>query len=253
MSKEEREATERYNQIAEYYHHSRTKAYPEGWFFNEMLEMPAMLDLLGKVKGKRILDFGCGSGIYAKLLTEKRAIVSGFDISHEMLKIAKQNNPELDLRQGSGYNIPFKEEFDIVQASLVLDYFDDWDKVFREVKRVLKKGGHFVFSIGNPVSECVKKVIVNGEKLKVLGINNYFKENVLYTDWTIKGKDKESIVKMPGYHKTYETIIKTIIKNGFEIVDYRDAFPAKNARKHFPEYYEMYTKSPYFCVWKIKK
>jgi len=106
MTKEEKEAEAVYNKIAEHYHSHRTKKHPKGWFFNEMLEMPAMFELLGNVKGKKVLDFGCGSGIYAKILTKKGAIVKGFDISEEMLKIAKKDNPTLDLRQGSGYKIP---------------------------------------------------------------------------------------------------------------------------------------------------
>ena len=67
----------------------RTKENPDGWFFNELLEMPAMLEILGNVKGKNILDFGCGTGIYAKLLTKKGANVKGFDISKYAIDNAK--------------------------------------------------------------------------------------------------------------------------------------------------------------------
>jgi len=94
----EKEVSKNYDILAESYHEMRTKKYPQGWFYNEMLEMPATLELLGNVKGKKILDFGCGTGIYAKILTKKRAKVKGFDISREMIKIAKQENPNLDLR-----------------------------------------------------------------------------------------------------------------------------------------------------------
>ncbi len=160
MTKEESEAKKIYDIMADSYHNHRTKTYPEGWFYNELLEMPATLSLLGNVKGKKILDFGCGSGIYAKLLTEKGAKVKGFDLSEKMLEIARRDNPKLDLRHGSGYKIPFNEKFDIVVAALVIDYFDNWDKVFKEVSKVLNKGGYFIFSGGNPVSETVKKVII---------------------------------------------------------------------------------------------
>lgn len=249
-TKEEKEAEEIYNLIADFYHNYRTKKYPEGWFFNEMLEMPTTLKLLGNVKGKKILDFGCGSGIYAKILTKKGAKVSGFDISEKMLQIAKNENPNIDLRYGSGYKIPFKKKFDVVLASLVIDYLKNWDKVFKEVSRVLKKESLFIFSIGNPVSECVKKIIVKGQKLRVLGINNYFDEKIFYSDWGFLYNNK---IKIPSYHKTYETIIKTILKNGFEIIDYKDTYPINKAKKLFPEQYRNHTKSPYFCVWKVRK
>ncbi len=48
-----------------------------------------------------------------------------------MIDIARKENPIIDLRIGSGYKIPFKGKFDIVVASLVMDYLKDWDKVFK--------------------------------------------------------------------------------------------------------------------------
>ena len=132
MKEEEKEAIKKYSLSAEAYHNWRTKENPQGWFYNELLEMPATLDLLGDIKDKKILEFGCGTGIYAKILSEDGAKVKGFDISKEMLNIAKKENPKLDLKLGSGYNIPFTEKFDIVLASLVVHYFKDWNKMFKE-------------------------------------------------------------------------------------------------------------------------
>jgi SAM-dependent methyltransferase len=260
MKPEEKEAAKNYDFMAEYYHNWRTKENPHGWFYNEMLEMPATLELVGDVRGKKILDFGCGSGIYAKTLTKRGAIVKGFDISEGMLEIARRENPALDLRQASGYKIPFKEKFDIVIAALVMDYFKDWDKVFREVKRVLKKDGIFIFSIGNPVAECADRIPISkfsnkakykGKRLRVIDEKSaYFKERKIYGVWkNINGKD----IRMPTYHKTYETIIKTIIRNGFEISDYRDCFPIEKGKKLFPEDYSLFSKIPFFCAWKVRK
>jgi len=256
MRVDEKEARKAYNKVAEGYHFYRTKKYPSGWFYNELLEMPAVLELLGNVKGKKILDFGCGTGIYAKLLTKKGAIVKGFDISEEMIKIAKQENPKLDIRMGTGNKIPFKEKFDIVISCLVVDYFKDWNKPFREVSRVLNKGGIFIFSIGNPVSDCCTKEIIGKKKMRLLGERDYFDEKKFYEYWrTRDGKaGVDGIdVRMPSYHKTYETIIKTILNNGFEIIGYKDTFPLKRAKKLFPTDYELFSKIPYFCVWKVKK
>lgn len=249
MNKEEKEANKKYNTLAKFYHNTRTKEFPNGFFFNEMLEMPATFELLGNVINKTILDFGCGSGIYAKRLTKQGARVKGFDISDEMLNIAKKENPGLDLRLGSGYKIPFKEKFDIVIAPLVLDYLDNWDKAFQEVSKVLKTGGYFIFSHGNPVAECREKVKVGKKEYKVLGLINYFKETAHYANWKYFNKS----ISMPSYHKTYETIIKTIINNGFEIVNYKDTYPIPQSKKKFPQYYKICSKIPYFSVWKVKK
>ena len=259
MNQEEKEARTKYDLIASLYHQIRTER--GGWFFNEFLEMPTTLSLLGNIKGKKILDFGCGTGIYAKNLTKKGAKVHGFDISREMLNIAKKYAPEATFKQGSGYDIPFNEEFDIVIASLVLDYFKDWNKVFKNVKRRLKKNGIFVFSIGNPVAECRKNIKYRGKNLRIF--EEYFKEGKQYGEWLFeknqfksenwKIKDTKFTVDMPVYHKTYESVINIILKNGFEIVGYKDAYPDKKSKKLYPEYYEKFTKYPLFCSWKIKK
>jgi SAM-dependent methyltransferase len=246
MKTEEKLAKREYDLMAEEYHNIRTKKYPQGWFYNELLEMPAVLELLGNVRGKKILDLGCGTGIYAKLLTKKGAIVKGFDISPEMIKIAKQENPKLDLKVGSAYNIPFNEKFDIVLGSLVVDYIRDWNKMFSEIRRVLKDNGIFIFSTGNPVAEFPDRIKVGKKTIKVLG--NYFKEERKYSFWKLNGKK----IKVFSYHITYETIIRRILKNGFEIIDYKDCFPIKKARKLFPEDYAEYSKRPFFCAWKVR-
>jgi SAM-dependent methyltransferase len=253
MKQEEKQVQKEYDKLAEHYHYWRTEKNPEGWHYNELLEMPTTLKLLGNVKGKRILDFGCGTGIYAKLLTKKGAIIKGFDISPSMLKIAKELNPKLDLRIGSGSKIPFNEKFDIILSSLVVHYIEDWDKMFKEVSRVLKDNGYFIFSSGNPISEMAKKVSCGKKKYKVLGLRSYFQEKKISTIWNVDDGIRKFKAKIFFYHKTYETIIKSIIKNGFEIADYKDCFPLKKAKKLFPKEYNYTSKVPFFCVWKVKK
>ncbi len=91
--------------------------------------------------------------------------------------------------------------------------------------------------------------MLEGKEDEVLGIRNYFEEGVRYSKWM---KHKKAI-KIPKYHKTYESITKTIIRGGFEIIDYRDCYPIAMAKKLFPKQYQFYTKVPIFCVWKLRK
>lgn len=250
-TKEERQTKQTYNDMAKFYHEYRTTKFKGGWFFNEYLEMPAMLKTLGNVKGKKILDWGCGSGIYAKILDKKGAKIKGFDISEEMIKIARNDNPKLDLRVGSGLKIPFNEKFDIVFASLALHYLKDWDKVFKEVSRVLNKGGLFLFSDDNPVTKSSKSIIYEGNKIRGLGIRDYFKEGEMhYADWELSnGKT----VRIRSYAKTCQSIIRVIINSNFEIIDYIDVYPIPSAKEKFPEEYRLWSKVPKFVIWKLRK
>src|SRR5690606_37252081 len=57
---------------------------------NAYYERPAMIDLAGDVSGRRVLDAGCGSGPLSAALRVKGAIVTGFDSSPAMVKLARQ-------------------------------------------------------------------------------------------------------------------------------------------------------------------
>ncbi|MFZ5954938.1 MAG: class I SAM-dependent methyltransferase [Nanoarchaeota archaeon] len=250
MKPDEEEAKNKYNMIAESYHNFRVNEHPNGWFYNEMLEMPAVLEMLGNVKGKKVLDFGCGTGIYTKILKEKGANIKGFDISPQMLKIAKDYVSNVEFKLGSGYKIPFNEKFDIAFASLVMHHMKDWDKVFGQLKKVLKPKGEFIFSISNPVAEITKKS--EDKNPLIRKFERYFEERKIFGYWRNILKNKKTKIKMPIYHKTYETIIKTIVKNNFEIIDYKDCFPSQKSKKLFPNEYKFALNYPYFCVWKIR-
>ena len=93
-----------------------------------------------------------------------------------------------------------------------------------------------------------KKEKVNGKMVRIIG--DYFKEGKIRGIYEKIG-DKE--IQLWNYHRTYETIIKTLIKNGFEIIDYKDAFPKKGLKKLFPKEHELSSKVPNFCVWKVRK
>ena len=55
-----------------------------------LIEVPYILELIGDVRGKKVLDAGCGGGFYSIWMSEKGSKVLGIDGSNEMLKIAKE-------------------------------------------------------------------------------------------------------------------------------------------------------------------
>jgi ubiquinone/menaquinone biosynthesis C-methylase UbiE len=100
----------------------------------------------------KILDAGCGNGVYTDILTKYGNNVIGCDGSSEMLKIAKLKYPfyQFDIVNLLD-RIPYSdEEFDIVFCNLVLMDIDPIDNTISEFYRVNKKGGLFFFSILHP-------------------------------------------------------------------------------------------------------
>ena len=58
--------------------------------YNAYLERPATLSLLPDVKGKHVLDAGCGPGLYSEILLNRGAIVTAIDVSPKMIEFTKQ-------------------------------------------------------------------------------------------------------------------------------------------------------------------
>lgn len=74
-----------YNDFAEAFaRHAESSAY------NAHYDRPAVLEVLGDVAGLRILDVGCGSGLYAEELLARGALVIGFDESDKLLELARE-------------------------------------------------------------------------------------------------------------------------------------------------------------------
>ncbi|MBB3674733.1 class I SAM-dependent methyltransferase [Modestobacter versicolor] len=120
---------------------------------NAHYERPAMLDLLGDVRGRRVLDAGCGSGPLAAALRDRGAVVTGFDASPLMVSLARERlGADADVQVADlATPLPFADGgFDDVTASLVLHYLRDWAAPLAELRRVLRPGGRLVLSVNHP-------------------------------------------------------------------------------------------------------
>lgn len=247
MSKED--INKAYKFLGQAYYDARKNKSGSSYFYNELLEFPTTLKLLGNIRGKKVLDLGCGPGINAKKMQKFGAKVKGIDLSNYLIDIAKKEASNIEFLIGDVEKLPYKNgEFDIVVSSLVLGHIKDWKKTLSEVRRVLKRGGIFVFSSYNPVTE--KFVKRNWFFRKYRELKGYFEEGEKKTQWL---RDNTIAANASHYHKTYSTIVKLLVNNGFEIVDYEDCIPMKSAKKDYPRQYEKCVDSPHFCVWKVRK
>ncbi|MCZ2818152.1 class I SAM-dependent methyltransferase [Modestobacter sp. VKM Ac-2984] len=125
----------------------------DGNLINAHYERPAMLDLVGDVRGRRVLDAGCGSGPLAAALRTRGAVVTGFDSSAVMVELARERlGADADVQVADlSAPLPFADDsFDDVTASLVLHYLRDWSAPLAELRRVLRPGGRLMLSVNHP-------------------------------------------------------------------------------------------------------
>lgn len=209
---------------------------------NAYLERPATLSLLPDVTGKRVLDAGCGPGVYSEWLVEHGAEVVAVDASPRMVEHARDGlGDTVDVRvHDIREPLDFLEDdsIDIVVSSLVMDYFKDWVHVFREFHRVLVESGVFVFSTEHPFS---KSLWHKSE--------NYFATEKVEMLWTGFGVP----VLMPSYRRPLEAIVEPLFKTGFLVERILEPRPTVEFREKEPEGYERLSKQPVFMCVRAKK
>lgn len=102
------------------------------------------IKFLGNIRGKRILDCGCGPGHLCIFLALKNASVYGFDISSEMLKVARANALKNGIGRECNFlccafeDLPYRDiSFDLAVGAYILHHVDV-ERAVRELHRVLK-------------------------------------------------------------------------------------------------------------------
>jgi SAM-dependent methyltransferase len=113
--------------------------------------------LLGEVVGRRVLEVGCGSAPCARWLADQGAQVVGLDLSAGMLRhavdAARETGINVPLVQADATRLPFADaSFDLACSAFgAVPFVADSAAVMREVARVLRPGGRWVFAVTHPL------------------------------------------------------------------------------------------------------
>ncbi|MBL7055959.1 class I SAM-dependent methyltransferase [Candidatus Woesearchaeota archaeon] len=101
--------------------------------------------IVSKVKGKKILDIGCGSGHLLNSLEQKGKQTYGIEPNPDLIKLAKNINPNLQIINGYAKDISkFKSKFDTVTIIDVLEHIDDDVSQIKLMNRYLEKFGKLI-------------------------------------------------------------------------------------------------------------
>lgn len=189
----------------------------EASLVNAYYERPAMIALAGDVAGLRILDAGCGSGPLTAALRERGAEMSGFDGSPAMIALARERlGDDVPLAVADlAEPLPYADEaFDLVVASLVLHYLQDWSKPLAELKRVLAPGGRLIISVNHPTVYMVN-----------YPDEDYFVTRQFTEEYDFAGEPGS----LTYWHRPLHAIVEAVTAAGFRIRSIDEPRPSPDA------------------------
>jgi SAM-dependent methyltransferase len=207
--------------------------------FQRLYDRPAILAMAGDVDGKFVLDVGCAAGHLSAQLAGRGAEVLGVDASEELIGMARTKCGSAaefvcaDIREpldfvGSG-------SVDLITASLVLHYLEDWQPTLSEFRRVLRPGGAAVVSVHHP------------EDWHWFEGSRYFETQLVTDTWVMAGEPQQ----VSFYRRPLSATFSAIRSAGFRVDDLDEPQPAPECRREDPRIHELLTTAPRFLYLRL--
>jgi 2-polyprenyl-3-methyl-5-hydroxy-6-metoxy-1,4-benzoquinol methylase len=168
-------------------------------FCRDEMNNPATFELIGNVKGQRVLDLACGEGYNTRMLARRGARVTGADLSE----------------------FP-SNHFDVVTCFMALMDIRNYEGALSEVSRVLKNMGRFVFSIPHPCFELDR----------IGKTKSYFVATEECVDWNMERLLKP--FKTTSFNRTLTDYFNTLHKNRLLVKRLVEPKPSKQAVEKYP-------------------
>jgi SAM-dependent methyltransferase len=128
------------------------------WAANEAQQLPTYEEAIRRVgisAGDRVLDLGCGSGVFLRAAAERGAQTFGLDASEALIEIARERVPDADLRVGDMQFLPYEDDFfDLVTGFNSFFFAADMTAAVRDAGRVSKPGAPVVIQVWGAPERC---------------------------------------------------------------------------------------------------
>lgn len=208
--------------------------------YNAHYERPATLDLVGPVRGLRVLDAGCGSGALAQRLVAGGARVTALDASRRMLDIARRRlGPHVELVHADlAAPLPFPDaSFDVVVASLVMHYLPSWEPPLAQFRRVLAPGGRDVISTHHPFMD-----------FRLAGRGDYLGTYAFTEQWERGGQT----VTMQFWHRPLSAMVEAFTGAGFVVERVAEPRPRPAAAAVSAAAFDKLSREPHFIFFALR-
>ena len=213
---------------------------------------PCALRSSNKIKGKKILDIGCGTGHFSHILQKQGAKVIGIDSSKEMINIAKNNYPSIKFYNLSVENLNKLEDsnFDYVIAIMVFLCFNNKDKInlsLRKINKKLRKNGELIIIDLHPCAKRSFKTEIVKQKFPE---KSYFKSGIPFE--TILTNETGKSMTFFNYNWTLEDYFDLLKKSNFIISELEELKPSNESIAKYPSL-KPFFEIPQYLLIKAKK
>ena len=219
-----------------------------------------MLELLGDVRGKRVLDVGSGNGYLCRKLAKAGAATQGIEISDQFVEMAEGRERKerlgIDYHQGSASDMGFLPDghFDLAVANYVLMDIQDYTGALRHIYRVLRRGGRFVAVISHPSfqgaqSGWVWAVPDSPRREDRLGwrTDMYFHRGPTLEAWG-------NLDPVLSFHRPLRDYWQAFVEAGFTVHTFEEPSIAERGRRELPIWsVEQSLRIPYSCIFRLVK
>ncbi|MFF3015131.1 class I SAM-dependent methyltransferase [Streptomyces sp. NPDC057939] len=176
----------------------------------------ALLGPASSLKGKDVLEIGAGAAQCSRWLAARGARPVALDLSHRQLqhalRIDGSDQPAVRLVEADAGRLPFRDgSFDLACSAYgAVPFVADPVNVMREVRRVLRPGGRWVFSVTHPIRWAFPDE-PGPEGLSVAA--SYF-DRTPYVE-----QDEDGDAVYVEHHRTIGDRVRDVVAGGFRLVD----------------------------------
>ena len=207
-----------------------------------------MLDSLGDVRGKAIIDIGCGEGRFSRLLARLGATVTGVDLTEPLIErarfLASGGETYLIGNAETLHGIE-SDTFDIAVSYIVLVDLLDYRSAINAAYRVLRPGGRFVICNIHPMRSSVPGGwIKQGDKKLFYPVDNYTDEGPREFAWFGR-----HFINM---HRTLSSHIAAFLDAGFTLHALHEPTPSAEELAANPTFDDEY-RIPNFIIYTLEK
>jgi SAM-dependent methyltransferase len=212
---------------------------------------PEMLDVCGDVRGKRVLDVGCGEGRFCRMLAGRGAEATGIDPTPGLIAEAERRGAAGAYVRGVAEQLPFADAaYDLVISYVTLVDIAGYREAIAEMTRVLRPGGSLVacnlgFVTATPAAPGESPWVRDaGGKRLYYRIDRYAEEFASRLAW--------AGIDIINWHRPQSAYMQAYLGAGLLLRDFREPVPTDESLRD-DDYFEDWFRVPLFNIMRWEK